>query len=275
MPTISGLRRRGYTPESIRNFSEKSGIVKRDALTDLALLEHSLREDLNKKAQRVLGVLHPLKVIITNYPENKTEELDAINNPEDLSMGKRKLPFSKTLYIEQDDFREDPPKKFFRLAPGKEVRLRYAYIIKCEEVIKNPATGEITELHCTYDPETKSGSGTSNKKVKGTIHWVSAEHAIDAEIRLYDRLFTVTDPAADSEKDFKEFINPDSLEIINHCKIEPSLKNAKQGDRFQFERLGYFYVESINPENDLRTFNRIVPLRDSWAKIEKAQQGKK
>ncbi len=275
MPTISGLRRRGYTPESIRNFSEKSGIVKRNALTDLALLEHSVREDLNKKAQRVLGVLHPLKVIITNYPENKTEELDAINNPEDLSMGKRKLPFSKTLYIEQDDFREDPPKKFFRLAPGKEVRLRYAYIIKCEKVIKNPATGEITELHCTYDPETKSGSGTSNKKVKGTIHWVSAEHAIDAEVRLYDRLFTVEDPLGEKEKDFKEFINPHSLEIIKNCKLEPSLSKAEKGDRFQFERLGYFYVESINPGNDLQIFNRIVPLRDSWAKIEKAQQGKK
>jgi len=272
MPTISGLRRRGYTPESIRNFSEKSGIVKRNAVVDMALLEHCVREDLNKKTKRVLSVLNPLKVVIENYPDNKVEELEAINNPEDYTMGKRILPFSKTIFIEKDDFREDPPKKFFRLAPGKEVRLRYAYIIKCEEVIKDPNTGEVIELRCSYDPETKSGTGSSNKKVKGTIHWVSAEHAIDAEVRLYDRLFTVEDPLGYKDKDFKEFINPHSLNIIKNCKLEPSLGNADKGERFQFERLGYFCVDSADSLKDQLVFNRIVPLRDTWSKIEKAQQ---
>ena len=275
MPTISGLRRRGYTPESIRNFSEKSGIVKRNAVVDVALLEHSIREDLNKKARRVLSVLNPLKVIIENYPDEKVEELDAINNPEDATMGTRKLPFSKTIFIEKDDFREDPPKKFFRLAPGKEVRLRYAYIIKCEEVIKDPKTGEVIELRCSYDPETKSGSGSSNKKVKGTIHWVSAEHAIDAEVRLYDRLFTVKDPLGDKDKEFKELINPHSLDIIKNCKLESSLSSAEKGERFQFERLGYFCVDSVDSLKDWLVFNRIVPLRDTWSKIEKAQQRQK
>jgi len=274
MPTISGLRRRGYTPESIRNFSEKSGIVKRDALTDVALLEHSVREDLNKKAKRVLGVLNPLKVVIENYPDEKVEELKAINNPEDSTMGTRELPFSKTIFIERDDFKEDPPKKFFRLAPGKEVRLRYAYIIKCDEVIKDTETGEVIELRCSYDPETKSGTGTSNKKVKGTIHWVSAEHAIDAEVRLYDRLFTVEDPLGDNEKDYKELINPHSLDIITNCKLEPSLSDAEKGERFQFERLGYFCVDSVDSSKERLVFNRIVPLRDSWSKIEKAQKKK-
>jgi len=274
MPTISGLRRRGYTPESIRNFSEKSGIVKRNAVVEVALLEHSVKEDLNKNANRVLGVLNPLKVVIENYPEEKVEELDAINNPEDSTKGTRKLPFSKTIFIEKDDFREDPPKKFFRLAPGKEVRLRYAYIIKCEEVIKDPTTGEVVELRCSYDPETKSGTGSSNKKVKGTIHWVSAEHAIDAEVRLYDRLFTVEDPLGDKEKDFKELINPHSLDIINNCKLESSLSNAEKGERFQFERLGYFCVDSVESLKDSLVFNRIVPLRDTWSKIEKAQKKK-
>ena len=263
MPTISGLRRRGYTPESIRNFSEKSGIVKRNAVVEVALLEHSVKEDLNKKANRVLGVLNPLKVVIENYPDDKVEELDAINNPEDSTKGTRKLPFSKTIFIEKDDFREDPPKKFFRLAPGKEVRLRYAYIIKCEEIIKDPTTGEVVELHCSYDPETKSGTGSSNKKVKGTIHWVSAEHAIVAEVRLYDRLFTVEDPLGDKEKDFKELINPHSLDIINNCKLESSLSNAEKGERFQFERLGYFCVDSVDSSKDRLVFNRIVPLRDT------------
>lgn len=275
MPTISGLRRRGYTPESIRNFSEKSGIVKRNAVVDMALLEHCVREDLNKKANRVLSVLNPLKVVIENYPDNKVEELEAINNPEDSSMGTRKIPFSKTIFIEKDDFREDPPKKFFRLAPGKEVRLRYAYIIKCEEVIKDQNTGEVIELRCTYDPETKSGTGSSNKKVKGTIHWVSAEHSIDAEIRLYDRLFTVEDPLGYKDKDFKDFINPHSLDIIKNCKLEYSLSNAEKGERFQFERLGYFCLDSADSSKDWLVFNRIVPLRDSWSKIEKAQQTKK
>jgi glutaminyl-tRNA synthetase len=274
MLTISGLRRRGYTPESIRNFSEKSGIVKRNAVVEVALLEHSVKEDLNKKANRVLGVLNPLKVVIENYPDEKVEELEAINNPEDSTMGTRKLPFSKTIFIEKDDFREDPPKKFFRLAPGKEVRLRYAYIIKCEEVIKDPTTGEVIELRCSYDPETKSGTGTSNKKVKGTIHWVSAEHAIDAEVRLYDRLFTVEDPLGNKEKDFKELINPHSLDIIKNCKLEPSLSNADKGERFQFERLGYFCVDSVDSSKDRLVFNRIVPLRDTWSKIEKAQKKK-
>ena len=275
MPTISGLRRRGYTPESIRNFSVKSGIVKRNAVVDVALLEHSIREDLNKKAKRVLGVLNPLKVIIENYPVEKVEELEAINNPEDSKMGTRKLPFSKTIFIEKDDFREDPPKKFFRLAPGKEVRLRYAYIIKCEEVIKDAKTGEVIELRCSYDPETKSGTGTSNRRVKGTIHWVSAEHAIDAEVRLYDRLFTVEDPLSNKDIDFKEFINPHSLDIIKNCKLEPSLSNAENGERFQFERLGYFCVDNVDSLKDRLVFNRTVPLRDAWSKIEKAQQKQK
>jgi glutaminyl-tRNA synthetase len=222
-----------------------------------------------------LSVLNPLKVVIENYPDEKVEELEAINNPEDSTMGTRKLPFAKTIFIEKDDFREDPPKKFFRLAPGKEVRLRYAYIIKCEEVIKDPTTGEVIELHCSYDPETKSGTGSSNKKVKGTIHWVSVEHAIDAEVRLYDRLFTVEDPLGDKDKDFKELINPHSLDIIKNCKLEPSLSNAEKGERFQFERLGYFCVDSVDSSKDRLVFNRIVPLRDTWSKIEKAQQIKK
>ena len=275
MPTISGFRRRGYTPESIRTFWQKIGIAKRDGIIDVALLEYSLREDLNKHANRVLAVLRPLKVIIDNYPDDKVEELDAINNPEDQSMGKRKIPFSKTIFIERDDFHEDPPKKYFRLAPGKEVRLRYAYIIKCEDVRKDPETGEIIEIHCTYDEDTKSGSGTSSKKVKGTIHWVSAEHAIDAEVRLYDRLFSVEDPAGKKGNDFKDFLNPESLEILRSCKLEPSLSKADKSERYQFERLGYFYLDTIDSTNDKLVFNRIVPLRDSWAKIQKSVNGKK
>ena len=275
MPTISGFRRRGYTPESIRTFWQKIGIAKRDGIIDVALLEYSLREDLNKRANRVLAVLRPLKVIIDNYPDDKVEELDAINNPEDQSMGKSKIPFSKTIFIERDDFREDPPKKYFRLAPGKEVRLRYAYIIKCEDVRKDPETGEIIEIHCTYDEDTKSGSGTSSKKVKGTIHWVSAEHAIDAEVRLYDRLFSVEDPAGKKGNDFKDFLNPESLEILKSCKLEPSLSKAEKSERYQFERLGYFCLDIIDSTNDNLVFNRIVPLRDSWAKIQKSVNGKK
>ena len=273
MPTISGLRRRGFTPESIRNFADRIGVAKRDNVIDLGLLEFSLREDLNKRAQRVMAVLHPLKITITNYPENVTEELDAVNNPEDPSMGKRKVPFSRELYIERADFMEDPPKKFFRLKPGGEVRLRYAYIIKCEEVVKDE-NGNVVELLCTYDPETKSGTGKSNKKVKGTIHWVSAPHAFEAEVRLYDRLFSVEDPAGDKEKDFKEFINPNSLEILENCKMEPFLKNAKVGDRFQFERLGYFCVDSKYTTEEKLVFNRTATLRDTWAKISKQQQKK-
>jgi glutaminyl-tRNA synthetase len=273
MPTISGLRRRGYTPESIRNFSERVGIAKRENIIDVSLLEYSVREDLNKKAQRVMAVLNPLKVIITNYPEDQIEELEAINNPEDPTMGIRKIPFSNEIFIEKNDFQEDPPKKFFRLAPGKEVRLRYGYIIKCNEVIKDNS-GKIIELRCSYDPDTKSGSGKSDKKVKGTIHWVSAICAFEAEVRLYDRLFTVQDPEADSKKEFKEFINPESLVIVDKCKLEPSLKNSEPGDRFQFERLGYFYVDTKYSSNEKLVFNRIVTLRDSWAKIEKSRGDK-
>jgi glutaminyl-tRNA synthetase len=275
MPTISGFRRRGYTPESIRTFWQNIGIAKRDGIIDVALLEHSLREDLNKRAKRVLAVLRPLKVIIDNYPDDTVEELDAINNPEDNSMESRKIPFSKEIFIERDDFREDTPKKYFRLTPGKEVRLRYAYIIKCEEVIKDPDSGEIIEIHCTYDEDTKSGTGTSSKKVKGTIHWVSAAHAIDAEVRLYDRLFTVEDPAGEKDSDFKDFLNPNSLEILKSCKLEPSLKEAEKTERYQFERLGYFSLDAIDSTKENLVFNRIVPLRDSWAKIEKSQQAKK
>ena len=272
MPTLSGLRRRGFTPESIRNFSERIGVAKRDGVIDVALLEHSLREDLNIRAKRIMGVLNPLKVIIDNYPEDQVEELDAVNNPEDATMGKRKLPFSKNIFIEKDDFREDPPKKFYRLAPGKEVRLRYAYIIKCESFVKDSGSGEVTELHCTYDPETKSGTGTSNKKVKGTIHWVSADRAIDTEVRLYDRLFSVEDPTGDKEKDFKEFLNPESLKILKNCKVEPSVKSLTVDDKFQLERLGYFCLDKFDTKENELVLNRIVPLRDTWAKIEKSQK---
>ena len=270
MPTLSAFRRRGYTPESIRYFSERVGVAKRDNTIDVALLEHSLREDLNKRAKRVMAVLKPLKVTLINYPEGKTEELEAVNNPEDEAMGTRKIPFSGEIYIEQDDFMEDPPRKFFRLSPGNEVRLRYAYIIKCEEVVKDE-NGNVIELKCSYDPETKSGS-SSQRKVKGTIHWVSADTAINAEVRLYDRLFSVEDPEADPEKDFKEFINPDSLQVIKEAKLEPGLKEAKPGDRFQFERLGYFCADSKDSKPGNLVFNRTVTLRDTWAKIEKRNQ---
>ncbi len=268
MPTIAGLRRRGYTPESIRNFAEKVGVAKRENTIDISLLEFSIREDLNKKANRVMAVLRPLKVVITNYPENKIEELEAVNNPEDQNAGTRKIPFEREIFIEQDDFMEDPPKKYFRLSPGQEVRLRYAYIIKCEELIKDN-DGNIVEIHCTYDPETKSGSGTSTKKVKGTIHWVSANQAANAEVRLYDRLFNVEDPGDVEEgQDWKTHINPDSLEALKNCKVEPNLKSAKPGDKFQFERLGYFCVDTDSTEENL-IFNRTVTLKDSWAKISK------
>jgi glutaminyl-tRNA synthetase len=263
MPTISAYRRRGYTPEAIRNFAEIVGVAKRDALTDISLLEFAIRDDLNKHAQRVMAVLKPIKVILTNYSESEVEELEAVNNPENPDAGKRKVPFSRELFIEQSDFMENPPKGFHRLILGGEVRLRYAYIIKCEEVIKSEK-GEIIELHCSYDPETKSGTGTSNKKVKGTIHWVSAKHAIDAEIRLYDRLFTVEDPV--SKENWLEYINPNSLEIISHAKLEPSLKLAKKGERFQFERNGYFCVDTKDTSTEKLVFNRTVTLKDSWIK---------
>ena len=271
MPTISAFRRRGYTPESIRNFSEGVGVARRDNVIDVSLLEFRIREDLNKKAARVLAVLKPLKVTIENYPDNLVEELEAVNNPEDLEMGTRKIKFSKELYIEQDDFMENPPKKFFRLSPGNEVRLRYAYIIKCEEVIKD-GNGNVTELKCSYDPETKSGTGSSNKKVKGTIHWVSAKHSINAEVRLYDRLFTNPDPDGDKEVDFKTHLNPVSLEVLKDCKLEMSLGDARSGDKFQFERLGYFCVDIIDSKQNNLVFNRTVTLKDTWAKIQKADQ---
>ncbi len=268
MPTISGLRRRGYTPESIRNFAEQIGVAKRNNVIDVAFLEHSLKNDLNKIAPRVMAVLNPLKLVIENYPEDKVEMIETINNPEDESMGTREMPFSRELFIEQDDFMEDAPKKFFRLAPGKEVRLKSAYIIKCEEVIKDNK-GNITELRCTYDPETKSGSGTeaSKRKVKGTLHWVSAEHSLPVDVRLYDRLFVDEDPAGHKNKDFKDFINPDSLKILSNCRVEPSLKDAKSEDKFQFQRLGYFCVDSVDSKPGNLVFNRTVSLRDSWKKI--------
>ncbi len=270
MPTISGLRRRGYTPESIRNFAERVGVAKRDNVIDVALLEHCIREDLNKRAQRVMAVLKPLKVVITNYPVDKIEQLDAVNNPEDPSMGLRKVPFSKVIFIEKDDFMENPSKKYYRLSPGNEVRLRYAYIIKCTDVIKDE-NGEVAELHCTYDPETKSGSGNV-RSVKGTIHWVSADHAFDAEVRLYDRLFSKEDPEKDKDVNFKQNINPKSLEVLKNCKLEPFLKNAKTGAKFQFERLGYFCIDTVDSKENNLVFNRTVPLRDTWGKIEKSQK---
>lgn len=271
MPTLSGLRRRGYTPESIRNFVERIGVAKTDSVIDIALLEHCLREDLNKRAQRVMAVLHPLKVIIDNYPEDKVEELDCVNNPEDPSMGTRKVPFSRVLYIEQDDFREEPPKKYFRLAPGREVRLRYAYFIKCVNVIKDEK-GKVVELHCTYDPKTQGGDAPDGRKVKATLHWVSANHALDAEVRLYDRLFTKANSnEAEEGKDFTSNVNPKSLEILSSCWVEPGLKDAKPGDRYQFERLGYFCVDPDSSDKAL-VFNRTVLLRDTWAKIEKTQK---
>jgi len=268
MPTICGLRRRGYTPESIRSFADRIGVAKRDAITDFALLEYSIREDLNKRAPRSMAVLKPLKIVITNYPDGKTEELEAINNPEDISMGKRHIPFSKEIYIERDDFQELPQKKFFRLSPGNEVRLKYAYIIKCVDVIKNDA-GEVTELHCTYDADTKSGTGKT-RSVKGTIHWVSIPHAKKAEVRLYDRLFVSENPGSDEGKNFKELINPESLEILDTCYIETGLSTAKPGEKFQFERQGYFCVDPLSTD-ELKVFNRTVPLRDSWIKIGKKE----
>lgn len=263
MPTITAYRRRGYTPQAIQNFAEMIGVAKRDAMTDVALLEFAIREDLNKKAQRVMAVLDPLKVVVTNY--DGEEELEAVNNPEDPSMAHRKVPFSKEIYIEKNDFMEDPPKGFHRLVLGGEVRLRYAYIIKCDEIIKND-NGEVIQLNCSYDPETKSGTGTSTKKVKGTIHWVDAKNSISCEVRLYDRLLTVEDPASEKDKDYKDLINAKSLEIISNAKLEPFVKSAKPGDRFQFERQGYFCVDSKYTTEEKLVFNRTVTLKDTWAK---------
>lgn len=264
LPTISGMRRRGYSPEAIRNFCKRIGVAKVNSIVDFSFLEYCVREDLNKTALRFMGVLHPLKVIIENYPENKVEEFEAVNNPEDPSAGIRKIPFSNELFIEQDDFMENPPDKFFRLSPGKEVRFRYSYLVTCKNVIKK--NGEIVELICTIDPETKGGYAPDNRKVKSTIHWVSAKHCIDAEIRLYDRLFTVEDPTAQKDVDFKNFINPNSLEILKNCKIESALKNLKPFDRFQFERLGYFCIDKDSKNNNL-IINRTITLRDTWEKV--------
>ena len=271
MPTLAGIRRRGYTALSLRNFCSQIGVTKYNGMTDLAVLENSLREDLNQTAQRRMAVLNPLKVTITNYPDDQTEQLEAINNPQDESAGKRSVPFSKTIYIEQDDFMEDAPKKFFRLAPGREVRLRYAYFLKCEEVVKDEA-GNVIELLCTYDPETKGGNSPDGRKVKATLHWVCAQNAIDAEVRLYDHLFHVENPNDVSEEgDFKDNLNPNSLTIIEKAKLEPSLGNCNPGDKYQFERLGYFCLDT-DSTNEQVVFNRTVTLRDAWAKARKQNQ---
>jgi glutaminyl-tRNA synthetase len=270
MPTISGLRRRGYTPEAIRAFCESIGVAKRDAVVDIAQLEHAIRDDLNRRAPRAMGVLRPLRVVIENYPEGQVEYLEAVNNPEDPSMGRRQTPFSRVLYIEQDDFRETPPPKFFRLAPGREVRLRYAYFITCKEVIKD-ASGAVTELRCVYDPATRGGDSPDGRSPKATLHWVSASHALPAEIRLYDRLFREERPADGEEGGLGAQLNPDSLQVLNGCFVEPSLSGAQAGDRFQFERQGYFALDPDSTQGRL-IFNRTVTLRDSWARIEKNQK---
>ena len=273
MPTISGLRRRGYTPESIRDFCERIGVAKRDNTVEMALLEHCVREDLNQRVPRVMAVLRPLRVVIDNYPEDQVEELDALNNPEDPGMGSRKVPFSRVLYIEQEDFREDPPGKFFRLAPGREVRLYHAYYIKCVGVAKDERTGEIVELHCTYDPDTRGGWSRDGRKVKGTLHWVSAAHCLEAEVRLYDHLFVTGDPGNDGDgTDFKDYLNPNSLETLPSCRVEPGLAEAAPGSHYQFLRQGYFCVDSVDSSPGNLVFNRTVSLRDSWAKIEKSSK---
>ncbi len=269
MPTICGLRRRGYTPEAMRNFCARIGVSKVDSVVDIALLEHCLREDLNRRAPRVMGVLRPLRVVIDNYPPGQVEQMEAVNNPEDAGMGTRQVPFSRELYIEQDDFREVPPKKYHRLAPGQEVRLRYAYLVRCTRVVKDPQTGEPVEVHCTYDPATRGGNTPDGRKVKGTIHWVSAAHALRAEARLYDHLFAKPDPdEVSTGQDYKVNLNPNSLQRLAGCFVEPSLKGAAPGSRFQFERLGYFCVD---PDSTPQTpvFNRTVSLVDTWAKIQK------
>ena len=273
MPTLSGMRRRGYTPEAICSFCERIGVAKRDSTVDMALLEHCLREDLNKRARRVLAVLRPLRIIIDNYPEGHTDELQAINNPENPAAGTRMVPFSREIFIEQDDFMENPPKEFFRLAPGREVRLRYAYFIKCESIKKDPVTGDIVALHCTYDPATKGGDAPDGRKVKATLHWVSASHAVDVQVRLYDKLFSVPDPTDTSEgKDYKDYLNPKSMDILTGCRIEPSLASAQPGDLYQFERLGYFCVDTGDLAAGNLVFNRTVTLRDEWTKIKKGKQ---
>ncbi len=273
MPTICGLRRRGYTREALWAFCKRIGVSKVDSVVDIQLLEHCLREDLNRRAPRAMAVLRPLKVVIENYPEGQVEELDAVNNPEDASMGTRKVPFSRVLYIEQDDFREDPPKKYYRLSPGREVRLRWGYFITCKDVVKDPKTGQIVELRCTYDPQTRGGDAPDGRKVKATIHWVSAAHAARAEVRLYDNLFSKEDPGdVDEGQDWLANLNPNSLEVLPECCVEPGLAGAKPGDIFQFERLGYFCADSKDSQPGRLVFNRTVTLKDTWAKIEKAMQ---
>ena len=275
MPTLAGLRRRGYTPQSIRTFCERIGLAKRNSTVDYAMLEHGIREELNRTAPRVMAVLRPVRVVIDNYPPDQVEYLDAINNPEDASAGTRQVPFSRVIYIEREDFREEPPRKFFRLAPGREVRLRYAYIVKCARVVKDDS-GEITEIHCTYDPETRSGGPAAGRKVKATVHWVSAEQAVKAEVRLYDHFFAKPDP--DNVEDgaaFTDYLNPHSLEILTDCTVEPGLAQAAAGDRFQFERQGYFCVDTVDSSPGHPVFNRTVTLRDTWAKIQKAEQQKR
>jgi glutaminyl-tRNA synthetase len=272
MPTLSGIRRRGYTPEAIMDFVDRVGMAKKDSIADIALLEYCLRQDLNMRAPRRMAVLNPLKVVITDYPEDQVEYMQAINNPEDESMGTRQVPFSRELYIEREDFMEDPPKKFYRLAPGREIRLRYAYFITCTEVVKDQ-NGKITELHCTYDPETRGGDAPDGRKVKATLHWVSAQHATAAEVRLYDRLFRAEDPMDVEEgQDFTTNLNPDSLQVLRECRLEPSLKESQAGQIFQFERQGYFIVDPDSQAGSL-VFNRSVALRDTWAKIKKKMQG--
>ena len=273
MPTLVGLRRRGYTPESIRKFCDRVGVAKRDTVVEVALLEHCLREDLNQRALRVMGVLRPLKVIIDNYPEGQTEEFEAINNPEDPSMGTRLVPFSRTLYIEQDDFQEEPPSKFYRLAPGKEVRLRYAYLITCVDMVKDEQTGDVVEVHCTYDPDSRGGTASDGRRVRGTLHWVSDPHSLAAEVRLYDHLFSQPNPEEDPVgDDFPAGLNPNSLEVLLECRVEPGLAKASPGTIYQFERQGYFVVDSTDSKLEALVFNRAVSLRDSWAKVQQARQ---
>ena len=272
MPTLSGLRRRGYTPEAIKNFCHRTGVAKANSTIDIAFLEHCLRQDLNQRAQRVMGVLHPLRLVIDNYPEGQVEEIDAVNNPEDPAAGTRKVPFSRVLYIEQDDFREDAPEKYFRLVPGREVRLRYAYFITCVGAVKDEKTGNVVEIHCTYDPATQGGDSPDGRKVKSTLHWVSAEHALEAEVRLYDHLFNKEDPTdVEDGTDFMTYLNPNSLEILTSCRVEPILAGAPPGSRYQFERLGYFCVDPDSSQEKL-VFNRTVSLRDTWSKIQKQQK---
>jgi glutaminyl-tRNA synthetase len=271
MPTISGMRRRGYSPAAIQTFCRRIGVAKVNSILPIEFLEHCVRDDLNKTSPRFMGVLNPLKVVIDNYPDDKVDEMEAINNPEDPSAGTRKVPFSKILYIEHDDFMENPPKKFYRLAPGREVRLRYAYLITCQNVVKE--NGQVVELHCTVDPDTRGGNAPDGRKVKSTLHWVSAQHAVDVEVRMYDRLFTVEEPTAQKERDYKEFLNPNSLEVRDYCKVEPAILDLKLFDRFQFERLGYFCVDP-DTTNEKMVLNQTVGLRDTWAKIKKQMENK-